>query len=84
MDVEAVDFGCHAPAVESEVWLERWRWLDKLGHKAWPVLGGAYCVLAVKKVHGMRLLEPAWRKHKTAPKAAAAAACQQAPQRKEI
>lgn len=49
MDVEAVDFGCHAPAVESEVWLERWRWLDKLGHKAWPVLGGAYCVLAVKR-----------------------------------
>jgi len=84
MDVVAADFGCHVPAVDAQVWLERWRWMDKLGNKAWPVLGGAYCVLAVKKVHGMRLMEPAWRKHKAPPQAAPAAACQQAPQRKKI
>ena len=84
MDVVAADFGCHVPTVEAQVWLERWRWMDKLGHKAWPILGGAYCVLAVKKVHGMRLLEPAWRKRKAAAQTAPAAACQQAPQRKEI
>lgn len=84
MDVVAEDFGCHAPAVDSPQWLERWRWMDKLGHKAWPVLGGAYCMLAVKKVHGMRLMEPAWRTRKASAKAATAAACQQAPQRKEI
>lgn len=84
MDVVAADFGCHAPAVDSEAWLQRWRWMDKLGNKAWPVLGGAYCVLAVKKVHGMRLMEPAWRSRKATASAATAAACQQAPQRKEI
>ena len=84
MDVMAADFGCHAPAVEAQAWLQRWRWLDKLGNKAWPVLGGAYCVLAVKKVHGMRLIDPGWRSHKAPAAAAAAAACQQAPQRKEI
>ncbi len=84
MDVVAADFGCHAPAVDSRAWLERWRWMDKLGNKAWPVLGGAYCMLAVKKVHGMRLMEPAWRKNKAPAQAAPAAACQQAPQRKEI
>ncbi|MBP7647437.1 MAG: class I SAM-dependent methyltransferase [Comamonas sp.] len=84
MDVVAADFGCHVPAVDEQVWLERWRWMDKLGNKAWPVLGGAYCVLAVKKVHGMRLMEPAWRKYKAPAQAAPAAACQQAPQRKEI
>lgn len=83
MDVVAADFGCHAPAVETAAWLERWRWMDKLGNKAWPVLGGAYCVLAVKKVHGMRLMEPGWRTRKAAPHAAPVAACQQAPQRKE-
>lgn len=83
MDVVAADFGCHAPAVDSPAWLERWRWMDKLGHKAWPALGGAYCMLAVKKVHGMRLMEPAWRTRKASPHAAPAAACQQAPQRKE-
>ena len=84
MDVVAADFGCHVPAVEAQAWLERWRWMDTLGQKAWPILGGAYCVLAVKKVHGMRLMEPAWRKHKAAAQGATAAACQQAPQRKEI
>lgn len=84
MDVVAADFGCHVPAVDAQVWLERWRWMDKLGNKVWPVLGGAYCVLAVKKVHGMRLMEPAWRKHKAPAQAAPAAACQQAPQRKKI
>ena len=84
MDVVAADFGCHAPAVESNEWLERWRWMDKLGGKAWPLLGGAYCVLAVKKVHGMRLMDPGWRTQKTSAHMAPAAACQQAPQRKKI
>jgi SAM-dependent methyltransferase len=84
LDVVAADFGCHAPAVDTPAWLQRWRWMDKLGNTAWPMLGGAYCVLAIKKVHGMRLLEPAWRKRKTSAATAAAAACQQAPQRKKI
>ena len=84
MEVVATDFGCHAPAVDSDIWLQRWRWMDKLGHKAWPVLGGAYCVLAVKKVHGMRLMSPGWRSHTGAAQAATAAACQQAPQRKKV
>lgn len=84
MEVVAADFGCYVPAVETQAWLERWRWMDKLGQATWPLLGGAYCVLAVKKVHGMRLLEPAWRKRKAPMQAAPAAACQQAPRRKKI
>ena len=84
MDVVAADFGCHVPAVHAQAWLERWRWMDAVGQKAWPIFGGAYCMLAVKKVHGMRLMEPAWRKRKAAAQAAPAAACQQAPQRKEF
>ncbi|MBA4004530.1 MAG: SAM-dependent methyltransferase, partial [Delftia sp.] len=27
----------------------------------WPMLGGVYCVVAVKRVPGARMLEPAWR-----------------------
>ena len=84
LDVVAADFGCHVPAVEDQEWLQRWRWMDKLGTAVWPVLGGAYCVLAIKKVHGMRLMEPAWRKRRAPGTAATAAACQQAPQRKKI
>lgn len=82
LEVVAADFGCHVPAVADAAWLERWRWLDKVGHKVWPVLGGAYCMLAVKKVHGMRLMEPGWRQRKATAQVAPAAACQQAPQRK--
>ena len=84
MEVVACDFGCHMPAVETDAWMARWQWLDKLGHTAWPLLGGAYCMLAVKKVHGMRLMDPGWRKSKAAPARASATACQPAPQRKEI
>lgn len=84
MDIVATDFGCHVPAVEQDVWLERWRWMDTVGQRAWPVLGSAYCVLAVKKVAGVRMLSPGWRARTAAPNGAAAAARQQAPQRNEV
>lgn len=61
LEVEAVEFGCHRPAVQSAEWHKRWGWMDVLGDRAWPILGGVYCVVAVKRVPGMRLLEPAWR-----------------------
>ncbi len=61
LDIEAVQFGCYRPATQSEQWLKRWEFLDRWGHKGWPVLGGVYCVVAVKRVVGMRLIEPSWR-----------------------
>jgi SAM-dependent methyltransferase len=68
-EVEAGQFGGYRPAVRSETWLKRFDWLDPLGARWWPILGAAYCVVAVKRVHGMRLLGPAW---KTVPNRAAA------------
>lgn len=61
LEVDSVSFGCFRPAMRSGVWLDRMRWLDTLGPRGWPVLGAGYVVVAVKKVLGMRLLEPAWR-----------------------
>ena len=61
LEVEAVDFGCFTPYVEQERWQQRWRWMSSVGAKTWPILGAAYCVMATKRVHGMRLMEPAWR-----------------------
>jgi SAM-dependent methyltransferase len=55
-EVEAGRFGCWRPPVSSEVWLERWRWMDRLGEHWWPVLGAVYFVVAVKRVRGMRLV----------------------------
>jgi hypothetical protein len=60
-EVEGTHFGCWRPAVRSSQWLERFRWFDVWGRRWWPILGAAYFVVAVKRVHGMRLLEPAWR-----------------------
>ncbi|MFT3814643.1 MAG: methyltransferase domain-containing protein [Acidovorax sp.] len=60
-EVESANFGCYRPAVDSGPWLERFRWMDAAGPRWWPILGAAYFVVAVKRVHGMRLLEPAWR-----------------------
>jgi len=60
-EVESARFGCYRPAVRSAQWLERCSLMDPLGERWWPIFGAAYFVVAVKRVHGMRLLEPAWR-----------------------
>lgn len=62
-EVESVHFGCYRPAVCTNQWLERFSWMDKVGARCWPILGAAYFVVAVKRVHGVRLLGPTWRTH---------------------
>ena len=61
LDVQSLELGCYRPAVRSAHWLRRFAWMDPVGARAWPIFGAAYFVVAVKRVHGMRLLEPAWR-----------------------
>jgi len=60
-EVESAQFGCYRPAVRTDAWLERFSWMDRLGARWWPIFGAAYFVVAVKRVRGMRLLEPGWR-----------------------
>ncbi len=68
-EVESVRFGCYRPAVTSQPWLDRTVWLDPIGSRWWPILGGVYFVVAVKRVRGMTLIRRAW---KTSPKLAGA------------
>jgi len=73
-EVEIGRFGCWRPPISSEVWLDRWRWLDRVGEHWWPVLGAVYFVVAVKRVRGMRLVgmvKSDRRKTATAPAAVA-------------
>jgi len=65
-ELESVSYGCFRPAVRSAAWLERSSAMDALGARWWPILGAAYLVVAVKRVAGMRLLEPSWRKARQA------------------
>ncbi|HEX7053536.1 MAG TPA: methyltransferase domain-containing protein [Burkholderiales bacterium] len=57
-------FGCYVPPFASKVWLERFAFMDKAGARWWPVLGGVYVVRAVKRVAGLRLVTPAWRRER--------------------
>ena len=61
-EIESISFGCYRPAVATERWLQRYDWMDALGARWWPILGAGYVAVAIKRVHGMRLLEPSWRK----------------------
>ena len=65
-------FGCYAPPFASTQWLERFAFMEKAGARWWPILGGVYVVRAVKRVHGMRVITPAWRKERARRRAMAA------------
>ena len=73
-EVESASFGCYRPAFGSQKWLDRFHWMDAAGERWWPIFGAAYFLSAVKRVHGVRLLEPGWKTRKvpvTAPAAVA-------------
>jgi len=60
-------FGCYAPPVATEKWLQRYAFMEKAGDRWWPVCGAVYVVSAIKRVPGMRLVGPAWKKKRTTP-----------------
>jgi len=43
------------PAWRSETWMQRWAWMEGWGRRWWPALGGAYLMLATKRVVGAHL-----------------------------
>jgi SAM-dependent methyltransferase len=61
-EVESSNFGLWHPAVRSEQWLSRTEWMNRLGARYWPIFGAAYCVVAVKRVRGMRLMGASWKR----------------------
>ncbi len=73
-EVERAEFGCYRPPLLSDAWLARWQWIEKPGGKWWTVLGALYGVIAVKRVHGMRLIGLARGKKRVAKTAPAVAA----------
>ncbi len=64
-EVESAQFGCYRPALTSQKWLDRFDWMDAAGKRWWSIFGAVYFLVAVKRVRGMRLLEPVWKKRKT-------------------
>ncbi len=65
-------FGCYAPPFRDKRWLDRFAFMEKAGARWWPIAGGIYVVRAVKRVHGIRIVTPAWRKERARRRALAA------------
>jgi SAM-dependent methyltransferase len=63
-EVETSSFGCWRPAFSSEKWLDRFAWMDSVGERSWPIFGAVYFIVAVKRVRGVTLIEPAWKSSK--------------------
>ena len=55
-EIEVGKFGCYRPPWNSEKWLGRAAWMEGVGDRWWPVLGAVYFLVAVRRVHGMRLI----------------------------
>ncbi|HMS26160.1 MAG TPA: methyltransferase domain-containing protein [Burkholderiaceae bacterium] len=60
-EIEISQFGCHRPAIQNENWLNRFAWMDKLGKSSWSLFGAVHLLVAVKKVHGVRMMSPNWQ-----------------------
>lgn len=61
-EVQVSRFGGWTPALSSEAWMQRCRWMEAAGERWWPIFGGVYLLLATKRVPAGRLLPArAWR-----------------------
>ncbi|MBJ7262690.1 MAG: methyltransferase domain-containing protein [Burkholderiaceae bacterium] len=63
-EVDPAVFGCFAPAVRSDTWLDRWAFMEQYGPRWWSVCGSVYVVTAVKRVAGMRMIKPTWKRRR--------------------
>ena len=67
-------FGCYAPPSFTDAWLARWAFMEKAGDRWWPICGAVYVVSAVKRVAGVRLVGPSWKRARKSVRRAAVAA----------
>ena len=65
-------FGCYLPPFAQKRWIQRFAFMEKAGARWWPIAGGLYVVRAVKRVHSMRMVTPAWRMERARRRALAA------------
>jgi SAM-dependent methyltransferase len=60
-DVSAGRLCCYVPPFDSDAWRRRFSFMDPAGDRWWAIGGAVYMLQAVKRVHGMRLITPAWQ-----------------------
>jgi SAM-dependent methyltransferase len=67
-------YGCYLPPMKDPKWIERLGFLESAGDRWWPICGAVYLHCSVKKVHGMRIVGPLWKKMNAKAKAQTALA----------
>lgn len=65
LEPETGRFGGYRYPSFSEKSLTRFQFMEHAGDRWWPVCGGAYFLCSVKRVRGMRLIGPAFKKRTT-------------------
>ena len=55
----------YAPPISHSLWLKRFKRMEHLGNRWWPIGGAVYCIEAIKRIQGLRLIAPSWKKPKT-------------------
>lgn len=60
-EVVSVEMCCHIPPFEQATWHGRFSFLQKLGARWLPFLGGVYFIVAKKRVACMTPLKPNWK-----------------------
>jgi SAM-dependent methyltransferase len=60
-EVDRGNFGCYLPPFDQERWLKSAHFMEAAGDRWWSFAGAVYLLRAVKRVHGMRLILPAWK-----------------------
>lgn len=61
-EVVSVQMCCHIPPFEHPHWQRRFQFMQRLGARWLPVLGGVYFIVAKKRVACMTPLKPNWKK----------------------
>jgi SAM-dependent methyltransferase len=57
-DIVGGRMACYAPPIDRAMWIKRFSFLEAAGDRWWALGGGIYQIHAVKRVRGMRLIEP--------------------------
>jgi SAM-dependent methyltransferase len=52
----------YVPPFHQEKWLRRFEFFEKAGDRWWPIAGGVYFLRATKRVPGMRVITPSWKR----------------------
>jgi SAM-dependent methyltransferase len=64
METNRGHFGCYLPPSATKNASTRYSFMEKIGDRWWPFLGGVYIVQAIKRVRGMTLIGPVRMKTK--------------------